>query len=156
MASAAPVRFMARPRRRRHSWIAATGSRRPPDAASGHAPGEDRAAQEGAFESAQAVHAAAAEARRLADRVEPGDRLIAVGQHAAIEIRGDAAETLAAHDDLANGDERPGALIEDRLRFADAHAVGAILAQLRDAPQRRAVVQFRPARDFAYIRPHPS
>src|ERR1700688_1049305 len=108
MASAAPVRFMTRPRRRRRSWIAVLRSRRPPDAASGHAPGEDRAAEEGAFESAQAVHAAAAEARRFADRIEPGDRPIAVGQHPAFQIRGDAAETLAAHDELANGDERHG------------------------------------------------
>src|SRR6266568_7221443 len=118
MASAAPVRFMARPRRRRHSWIAATGSRRPPDAASGHAPGEDRGAQEGAFEPAQAVHAAAAEAGRLADRVEARHRLVRAAEHATLEIRGDAAEALAAHDELANGDERHRALVEDFLRLA--------------------------------------
>src|SRR5229473_8386450 len=133
MASAAPVRFIVRPMRRPR--IAVPRSRRPPDAAPGHAPGENRAAEERTFQSAQAVHAAAAEARRLADRIEAGNGLIFAGQDAALEIRGDAAETLAAHDELANGDERHGALVEDRLRFADAHAVGAILAQLGDAPQ---------------------
>src|SRR5260370_7598624 len=153
MASAAPVRFMVRPMRRHRARIAVTRSRRPPDAAPGHAPGETRAAQEGAFQSAQAVHAAAAEARRLADRIEAGDGLIFAGQDAALEIRGDAAETLAAHDQLANGDERHGALVQDRLRFADAHAVAAILAHLAAPPHLRASLHLPPSPPLPSLAP---
>src|SRR5262245_37399563 len=104
-------------------------SRRPADAAPGHAAGEDRAAQERTFKSAQPVHAAAAEARGFADRIEARNGLARAVEHAALQIRSDASETLAAHDERANGDERQRALVEDFLRLADPHAVAAVFPQ---------------------------
>src|SRR5262249_59656006 len=138
---------MARPLHRRVSWIRAARSRWPSDAASGHAPGQDQATQERAFEPSQPLHAAAPDARRLADRVKTRNRPVLAGLHATLQVHGDAAETLAAHDELANGDERHGALVEDCLRLADAYAVAAILPHLGDTPQLR-VLPLRAAGDL--------
>src|SRR5262249_56871387 len=103
---------MARPLHRRVSWIRAARSRWPSDAASGHAPGQDRAAQERAFEPSQPVHAAAPEARRLADRVKTRNRPVLSGLHATLQVHGDAAETLAAHHEHANAHDSHGPLLE--------------------------------------------
>src|SRR5262249_24121713 len=115
-----------------------------------HAPGQDRAAQERAFEPAQTVYASAAEARRLADRVKARNRPVLAGLHATLQVRDNAAEAFAAHDELANGDERHSAFVENCLRFADAYAVAAILPQLGDAPQLR-VPRRRTACDLGVI-----
>src|ERR1035441_5925033 len=83
----------------------------------------DASSEERAFECAQAVHAAAAEPRRLSDRVEPGDRRSGVVDHSSGQIAANAAETLAAHDKQANGHQRPGSGFDDLLEVGDAQAV---------------------------------
>ena len=60
----------------------AVAARLPAIAAGGQPPGEDAAAEERALERALAVHAAATEPGRLADRVEALDRLAAVAARA--------------------------------------------------------------------------
>jgi len=99
------------------------------------------AAEEGAFEGAQAVHAATAKAGGLANGIQAVDRLAAAIQRAAGEIGLDAAEALAADDELADRDQRHGLAIEDGLALAGAQAIAAITAQEGDATQLFVVLE---------------
>ena len=118
---------------------------------SGNAPGKDAAAEESAFQRAQAVAAAAAEAGRLAGRIEPRDGLAGGIQHAAAEVGLDAAQALAADDELADGDERQRLVVENALRLAGADAVAFPLPQVRDALQLFVLGAFRAARDLRVV-----
>src|SRR5208337_4380646 len=76
----------------------------PGDRAACHASGEDAAAQKGAFESAQSMHAAAAEARRLHDREQTGDHPVVGAQNPALQIGLDTAQALTTDDEFADRD----------------------------------------------------
>src|SRR5438874_181960 len=100
------------------------------DRGRGHAAGEHTAAEERALERALAVQAAAAEAGRLADRVEAVDRLpVARAQHAATEIGLDPAQALARHGLQADRDERHRLVVDDALELRGPQAVAAPVAQ---------------------------
>src|SRR5882757_6599779 len=64
----------------------------------GVAAGEQAAAEEGAFQRAIAVHAAAAEASGFAGSVESGNDLAIVAEHARVQIGLEAAQRLAGQD----------------------------------------------------------
>src|SRR3954453_21378876 len=64
----------------------------------GDASGEEAPAEERALERPVAVHAPAAEARRLARGVEAAERLAALGEHTAPQIAFETAERLARQD----------------------------------------------------------
>src|SRR5437763_9541428 len=59
---------------------------------------EQTAAEERAFQRAIAMHAAAAEARGFADRIEPGDDPAVLAEHPRVEIGLKAAQRLAGED----------------------------------------------------------
>src|SRR5689334_13462536 len=80
---------------------------------------EDAAAQEGALERAIAVHPAAAEAARLARRVQTAHRRAVRAQHPTVEIGLEPAERLAREDPQADGHEWPALRIEERVRTRD-------------------------------------
>lgn len=64
------------------------------------------------------MHAAAAEAGGLADRVEPGNDLSFLAEHARVEIGLEAAQRLAGEDIELDRDQRPVRRIEDPVREA--------------------------------------
>jgi 16S rRNA (cytosine1402-N4)-methyltransferase len=70
-----------------------------------------------------AVHAATAEARAFAGRVEARNRRTGRIEHTAIEVRLQAAHALAADDELADRNQRPGCWLEDPLELASAQAI---------------------------------
>src|SRR5277367_547402 len=78
--------------------------------------GEQAAAEERAFQRAIAVHAAAAKAGDLADRIEAGDDGAAGAEDARVEISLEAAERLAGQDVEAHGDQRAMGGIENAMR----------------------------------------
>ena len=83
--------------------------------------GEQAAAEERALQGPVAVHAAAAEAGRLARRVEAGHRLPGGGQHPGGQVGVQAAEALAGQHVQPDRDQRAGRRVEQRVRLGDAH-----------------------------------
>src|SRR5690606_6108824 len=81
---------------------------------------EHAVAEEGALQRAYATDAAAAEAGRLAGRVQAAQRLAVAVQHTGVQVGEHAAHALAAEQVLADGDQRPGPAIQDRLVLAGA------------------------------------
>src|SRR5512147_1419931 len=75
--------------------------------APGDRPREHAAAQEGPLQRALPVDPAAAEPRRLPDRVEARHGRAVLPQDAALEVGLDAAQALAGEDELADRDQRP-------------------------------------------------
>src|SRR6516165_11514185 len=113
--------------------VVATAS--PADCTRGAACAVDASSEERAFEGAQAIHAAAAESRRLSDRIEADDRRSGGVDHACGLIAANAAETLAANDKQANGHQRPSFGFDDFLEVGNAEAVSLPTAQMGDARQ---------------------
>src|SRR5688500_6935868 len=113
----------------------------------GNAAGIDAAAEEGSLETALAVHAAAAEARRLARGEKAVDRAAVRAQRAALEVGLDAAHALAADHELADRHQRASAAVENVLEVAGADAVAGPAAQRRDAPQLLVAVEALAAAD---------
>src|SRR5690606_35226594 len=72
--------------------------------------------EEGAFQGVVAVDSAAAEAGRLADRVQAGDGLAAGAEGAGVEVGLDAAEGLAGQDVELYPDQRAGLRVEEAVR----------------------------------------
>ena len=88
------------------------------DALSGGTRRKDTAGQEGAFERALAARAATAETGCLTNRVESGDWRPGKIQRPALQVRLDAAKTLARNHAQLDRDERLE--IEQRFRRAGA------------------------------------
>jgi hypothetical protein len=65
-------------------------------------------------------------------------------QHAALQVGLDAAEALAADDEFADRDQRPGLRVEDLLELAGAHAIALPVPHIGDAPQLLVVVKVWP------------
>src|ERR1700730_10293422 len=100
---------------------------------SGVAPGEQAAAEEGAFQRAIPVHAAAAEAGGFADRVKPGDDLAVTGEYAGGEVGLETAQRLAGQDVELHRDQWTMGGIEDPVRLGGAdQAVADISARVVD------------------------
>src|SRR5207302_8981394 len=95
----------------------------------------DAAAKARPLERPHAVHAAAAEAGRLARGVQAWDRLSVGAQHPTLEVGLDAAEALARHHRHADGDQRHRLGVDDLLEAAGAEPVAAPVAELLDAAQ---------------------
>src|SRR3954469_18406626 len=102
--------------RERYVTKAEPSSYRPRRCPPGRAPGEDAAAEEGAFQRAVAVHPAAAEAGCLARGVEAGERLAVRAEDAGGEVRLQSPQRLAGEDGEADGDERAGLRVQDAVR----------------------------------------
>src|SRR6185437_13744984 len=96
---------------------------------------QDAAAKERSFQGAQAVDAAAAKARGLADRIKPRDRLARSVERPALKIGLDAAEALATDDEFTNRDQRQCLCVIDRLEFAEPDAIAPVVPQVSDPPQ---------------------
>jgi hypothetical protein len=77
------------------------------------------------------VHATAAEAGRLARRVEAGHRLAGGGQYPGGQVGVQAAEALAGQHVQPDGDQRARRRVEQRVRPGDAHEP---VAQVRPSP----------------------
>src|SRR5579863_10406460 len=88
--------------------------------APGIAAREQAAAEERAFQRAIAVHAAAAEAGRLARGIEPRHDLAVLAEDARIEIGLETAERLAGQDIELHRDQGAVGGIENAVRFCGA------------------------------------
>src|SRR5436305_5881431 len=95
---------------------------------------ENAPTQERPLERALAVQPATAEPRCLADGVEARHRLAVGTQHAALEVRLDAAETLASHRLEPDRHQRTCLRVGYRHELRGAQPVAAPVAQLGDAP----------------------
>ena len=79
------------------------------------------------------MHAAAAEAGRLARRVEAGNGVAVGPEHAALEVGLKPAERLAGEQVEPDGDQRPGLRVEQPVRLGDARdLVGEVLPRHAD------------------------
>src|SRR5260370_17258222 len=97
------------------------------------APGKQSAAEEGAFQRAIAVHAAAAEAGGFAGRVKPRHDLAVAAEHAGVEVGLEAAQRLAGQDVEFYGNQRSVLGIENPVRLCGAdQPVADILSRVVD------------------------
>src|SRR5262245_45156342 len=112
---------------------------------------EYAAAEEGPLEPALAVHPAAPEPGGFARRVEPLDHAAILADDPAPEVGRDAAQALAADDELAYRQQGACAPVADRLERAGADPVAGPAAERCDAPQLLVVVEARPPADRGVV-----
>jgi hypothetical protein len=99
------------------------------------------------------VHAAAAEARRLAGREQTGNRGAAVGERARLQVRLDSAQRLAGEHVQLHSDERAGRGIQDAVRLGGPDEPVAPIGARRAEHRHLRVLRERVA-DLAVARLH--